>query len=202
MTQDQSLGDTTPDAPTALQKPPAIDIDMLTGPQLTVSDILTAARLPERRASVCLRADLQARYDDILTELGTLVDARGELVVDPEAAMGEQTAISRAQTLAPELEAVRAEMAGSMWRPLFRGMPADDLAVLEKEHPDAAELNLRLIAACAVDPKMTYDDVKQLRRKLPLKAFVGLIDAARSVCYSAGVDVPKSLNFLPARKEQ
>lgn len=203
---DQSLAGPTPDQPADNTvfgnpngaEPPRIEIPDH-GRQMTVADILASARVPEKRASICVRADLQARYDEILAELGTLVNARGELLEDAEASMGEQTAASKAIALNDELASVRKEMAGAMWRPLFRGMTSDDLAVFNKEHypkkegADLADYNNRLVAACSADPVMTVEDVAALRTKLNFKAIQQLVRTATAVC-TGDVDVPK----LPA----
>jgi hypothetical protein len=170
---------------------------------LTVEDVLSRARLPEKRARVCLRADLQAEYDDLVAELSTLVNARGELLEDnQERAMGETSAQDRALELGERVEAVRREMAESMWFPLFRGLSTDDLAVFNKQHipkgekPDLTEYNVRLVAECSVEPKMSVEQVQQIRKKLGSRAFLQLIQAANGVCIHGGVDVPKSQSFL------
>lgn len=210
MSEDQTLAGgptqkaTPRPAPSPFERPEPTSIDLESSRQLTVAEILTMARLPERRAGICLRADLQARYDAIIEELGTLLDANGELVVDPESTIGEQTAEARARDLSDQLEGVRREMAGSMWWPLFRGLSADDLAVFEKEHlpsgqgADLTDYHNRLISKTCVDPAMSPDEVQQLRQTIGFKAFFSLVTTAREVCYGGGVDVPKSLNFSPA----
>lgn len=211
MSEDQTLTDTTPGQdPYPFQRPTptSIDHELTITRQLTVDQILEMAKLPERRARVCLRGDLQAKYDAIVEELSALVTVGpgGEVVADAEASIGEQTNASRAEALGQDLEAVRREMSASMWFPLFRGMPTDDLAVFEKAHlpkdgADPTDYHNRLIAACCVDPDLTLDDVVKLRHRLGFKAFYGLIQTAREVCLGGGVDVPKSLSFSPAQTE-
>lgn len=209
---DQSLGDSTPDQTPpdggvfARNETPDIDLASL-GRQLTVAQILEMAKVPEKRASICLRSDLQARYDELLEQLSGLVSARGELLEDAEASMGEATAASKARGINDEITAVRAEMAKSMWRPLFRGMSSDDLAVFNKAHypdkqgADLTDYNNRLIAACAAEPEMSVADVQALRKSLNFKAVRELVQTATEVCVG-GIDVPKLPSFSVAPKEQ
>lgn len=208
MNHDTSLGDPTPDS-----APPAGGVfgapngtqPLDLGPirQWTIEEILAEAKLPELRARICLRADLQERHDSILAELATLVDARGELIEDDEATAGDVTNASRARALNDELQGVQREMAKSMWFPLFRGMASDDLAVFSKLHlpKDASDPNAKvdmttyntlLVAECSVDPKLSVDDVKALRKKLGSRAMGELVKTATRVCTQGGVDVPKS----------
>lgn len=212
-TEDRSLADPTPAeqstpagsaSSTVFHQPPLPEPINLVE-QLTIDQILDMAKLPERRARICLRGDLQARYDQIVAELGQLVTPSGELISDPETSLGEQTTESRAQALADELESVRAEMAGAMVSFLFRGMSADDLAVFEKAHKpkdpkaDHTDYWVRLIAASSVEPEMTQASVQAFRKKFGANAFWELVTTARDVNMGGGVDVPKSLNFSQVR---
>lgn len=209
MNDDQSLSDTTPPASShgshaggssaferaSIGRP---DLDAPSTP-LTVEQILEIAKLPERRAEVCLKPDLQARFDELVSELSTLVNDRGELLEEAEASLGESTAKSRAIEISDEIESVRKEMAGSMWRPLFRGKTSDDLAVFNKKHypenakpgTSLAEYYNLLIAECAVEPPMTVEGVKAMRAKLGHKAISSLVETANRVNVG-GIDVPKS----------
>lgn len=213
---DQSLGDTTPDQDrpdgTAFGNPDGPTIPQGIelpghGRQWTVAEILDRAKVPERRANICLRTDLQAQYDGLLEELSALVNNRGELLEDAEASMGEESAASKAQRINDKLTAVRAEMVKATWRPLFRGMSSDELAVFNKEHypkkdgADLTDYNNRLIAACSADPEMTIADVEQLRKKLTFKGIRELVEVATSVCIG-GLDVPKLPSFSVAPTEQ
>lgn len=212
MNDDQTLSETTPAQPTSVfEKPdatrPEIDLDT-PGRQLTVAQILDAAKVPEKRASVCIRLDLQARYDELFAELGTLVNARGELLEDAEASMGDVSAASKARAINDQLTAVQAEMAKAMWRPLFRGMTSEDLAVFNKKNPypdkpgaDLAPYHNKLVAACAIDPVMSVEDVENLRKTLNHKAIQELVQTATAVCVGR-IDVPKLPSFSVAPTEQ
>lgn len=199
---DQTLGDTTPDTPPAdgvFGNPngPTADQPPVVRRQLTIEEVLASARLPEKHARVCLRADLQARHDDLVAQLAGMVNAQGELIEDPEASAADTSAASRAQALNDDLADVRREMAQAIWFPLFRGLSTDDLAVFNKRHrpkgdnADMTDYNIELVAACAVEPTMTVDQVKALRTKLGSRAMQELINTAHEVCARGGVDVPK-----------
>ena len=172
---------------------------------LTIDEILARAKTPERTARICLRADLQAEYDELVTELAGLVDAEGRVIADEEAALGETTPAQRAVELEARLRALRDEMAENTWSVRFRGLTTDELALFNREHApksddqDMTEYNTQLIAACAVKPNLTVDDVRKLRKALGSRAMGELVNAANWVCSRGGVDVPKSSPFSLSR---
>lgn len=189
---EQTVADTS--APTALA---VTGLPEFTRDDLTIEDILDMAKTPEKRARVCLRADLQAEYDSIVTELSTLVDAQGKVIADDDAAVGDATPAQRAAELEDRAQRVRREMLKSMWTPLFRGLTSDDLATFNREHapkgdnPDMTEYNTALVAACAVKPVLSVEDVRRLRTKLGSRAVGELVNTANWVCSRGGIDVPK-----------
>lgn len=197
-----ALGETTPPAAHPFGNPDGpTDLPDVVRSR-TVEEILAMARRPEKHARVCLRADLEARLDRILGELVTLVTPQGELIEDPEASMGEQSAAARARALNDDATAVRREMNDAMWFPLFRGMSSEDIAVFNKKHfpknadkdgnVDLSEYNILLTAECSVEPKLSDDDVRRLKSTLGSKAYKALTATAQQVCTEGGVDVPKS----------
>lgn len=177
-------------------------IDLTATKVWTIADILAEAELPEKRASICLKANLQARHDEILTELAGLVDARGQLLDDDEAAVGDIKPSTRARELVAEDEVVLREMRKSMWYPLFRGKTSDDMAVFNKEHLPKSEgapmidYYNRLISECSREPELSIEDVTNLRKKLGSKPIATLIETVAEVCARGGVDVPKLPGFL------
>ena len=197
---DQTLGDTTPDEQPTTSGSSAGGAfaypEQHSEHEWTIDDILAAAELPERRAHICLKANLQATYDDLVAELSTLVDAQGRPLVDDEASIGDVTAESRAVEINEQIATVRLEMNAAMWHPLFRGISTDDLAVFNKKYApkgdDLTGYHDKLIAETSCDPKLSVDQVASLRKKLGHNAFRQLLDAANWVCMNGGVDVPKS----------
>lgn len=166
---------------------------------LTVEDVLASARLVERTASVCLRADLTAEHDLVLGELGTLVTASGEIIGgDEEGAVSDQSNASRAQELADRLLQIKREMRASMWHVRFRAMASDEWTTFKKmwwpkgKDPDMTEFRTKIIAECAIEPPITEAQVRELRKKLTAAQFVELSDTAFQACNDGGIDVPKS----------
>lgn len=169
--------------------------------QVTIEDVLASARRVEKVARISLRGDLQAEHDEVVRELASLISADGELIADPEASVGDQGPVARAQELNDRLTALGREMAGAMWSVRFRAMSSDEWAVFTKAHfPEAdkdgkrnlTDFNVKLIAATAIDPTMTEDQVRALGGKLGSSQIVKLADTAWDVCTKGGVDVPKS----------
>lgn len=222
MSTDQTLGDPTPDQPTPSPAPPAgmtpfgdptgtpseRPAPEATVRQWTLEQILDTAKRPRRRAKICLRADLQAEYDQCIYELSGLVDSQGRVIVDDERPVGEQSNAARAQALGDRMVALRQQMADFMWFPLFEGLDSDALQAFNGRHkpkgtsPDMTEYNTLLIAACSVEPKLSIDDVRALRKKLGSAAMGELTQTAHDVCAKGGVDFPQLPAGLARLKEQ
>lgn len=210
---DQSLGDTpatTPDHAHALVQPPMpptapdtaglAEAAVAAAAPMSVGDVLAAARLPEKRARICTRGDLIAEYDDVVDELASLLDINGEVKDDPDASVGDESKIGRAQRLNARSDEIRTEMARHLWLPIFRGMSSDDLSTFNAEHypkNDGADLkpyHELLVARCAIEPKISPEEAHQLRCKLPLPSWQELWRTASEVC-TGRIDIPKSLGF-------
>lgn len=207
MNDDKTLADTADsDTPVAASSPFG-NPDAPTPPtgrrQWTLEDILTKAKRPEKYATICLRADLQAEHDRIVTDLSTLVTPAGELI-DPDAdetSLGQESPLAAVERLNRELADVRAEMQDSMWFPRFRGMSSDDLVVFQEQHyPKKEGVNLvgwqnQLVAASMIEPTVTVADVEKLRGTLGAQAMRKLIDTATEVNLRGGIDIPFSPSF-------
>lgn len=200
---DHPLGDVTPDTPGGDSHTHEHDPDAHQPlPQLlTVEDVLASARLVERTASICLRADLTAEHDRVLSELGTLVTPSGEILGDDdEAGMDAESNASRARELSGRLQHLKREMRASMWHVRFRAMPSDEWSTFKKlwwpkaKGADMTEFRTKIIAECAIEPAITEDQVKQLRKRLTSSQIIDLSDTAFAACTEGGLDVPKSPN--------
>lgn len=164
----------------------------------TVEEVLATAKRLERTASICLRGDLQAEWDELLAELATLVTASGELIEeDSEESLTEVSGSARVAQITMRLGQLRREMAEAMWRVRFRGMASDEWAPWVKKHKpkgDGANLteffNL-LIAETAIEPALTVEQVKQLRGVLTDTSMGKLVTTAWQACTEGGLDVPK-----------
>lgn len=207
MNDDKTLADTADSDTSVAASSPFGNPDGPTPPtgrrQWTLEDILTKAKRPEKYATICLRADLQAEHDRIVTDLSTLVTPAGELI-DPDAdetSLGQESPLAAVERLNRELADVRAEMQDSMWFPRFRGMSSDDLVVFQEQHyPKKEGENLvgwqnQLVAASMIEPTVTVADVEKLRGTLGAQAMRKLIDTATEVNLRGGIDIPFSPSF-------
>lgn len=196
MTDDQSLGGDTATETINLDTPDPI---ALVKPKpFTVDEVLASARRIERTASVCLRADLQAEWDELLDELGTLVTASGELLEDDsEGSMGETSGRARVMEINRRMSVLRREMAANTWRPRFRAMPSDEWApFLKKERPKGENADMGpffdlLIAETSIDADLTLEKVRELRKVLSDPAMGELTSTAWAANTAGGIDVPK-----------
>lgn len=200
---DQTLADASGDTPFGnpngvIERTPQLETI------LTLDEVMSSARLVERTARICLRGDLEAEYHETLEELSTLVDEDGQLLTEGDQALSDA---SRVEELSLRARQLREQMQTATRRVRFRAMPDDEWRAFDKAHrgtdgkiKDQGTYNNELIAACAIAPAMTVDDVIKLRGKLGPTQMVTLANAAFFACTTGGLDVPKSPSFLPAQK--
>lgn len=208
---DQSLTGDTHDQP---QQPASTPFGNPDGPAvprspqletvLSLDEIMSSARLAERKAKICMRSDLEAEYLEALEQLGALVDDRGNVVSDGEQALTDQ---SRAIELNDTLRRLQDEMADAMRVVRFRAMPTDAWDAWSRSHhdeqgkvKDVDAFNEQIIAKTAIAPTLTVDQVRQLRSKISPVQFAELANTAYYACTTGGVDVPKSPSFSVAPK--
>lgn len=198
---DQSLAETTPDRPIQLPQDVVETI-------LDLDEVLTSAKLVERTATICLRADLEAEYESVMTELGNMIDANGRVFGSPEEPLYSGRA-TRAQVLNERANELLAEMQGARRVIRFRGMDEDSFATFEKasRYDNGSFKNQKqyvnqLIARCAISPTLDEADVAKMRKKLSSSQMQELFSKAYEACTVGGLDVPKSLPFSLAQKLQ
>lgn len=209
---DQSLADSTADSPPpsgagstdGRRTPPPALSQAAVETVLSLDELMSSARLVERTARICLRADLEADYETALEELGSLVDEHGTPLTKGEQALTDG---NRAQELVEAVEQLRTRMRESTRVVRFRAMPSDEWEAFEKSHmgaddkvKDVTGFNEQIIARCAINPTMTVQQVRDLRGKLGPTQYAALANAAYWACTTGGVDVPKSPSFSPAPK--
>lgn len=175
----------------------------------TVEDVLASARLVERTASICLRADLTAELDQIRAELATLLTPGGEVIGgDDETSADQQSNAGRALELVDRDRQVRHQMQGQMWHVRVRGMASDDWSTFKRlwwpkgKDPDMTEFRTKLVAKCAIEPAITEDQFKALRKKLGSAAIIELSDKAYEACTAGGLNVPKLPNSWATLAQQ
>lgn len=170
----------------------------------TLEEILAEARLPEDYARICLRADLEAEHNRVVQDLARLLNADGTLIEDDETTLDAVSAQAQAQQLADRMMELKREMAGSMRYFRFRGLSDDALAEFRAQHRPKPErgkditpaqrhaFNNALVAATAVEPALSVNDMISLRGVLGSLAISELVRVADKVTTRGGVDVPKS----------
>ncbi|RCG31989.1 hypothetical protein DQ384_05455 [Sphaerisporangium album] len=135
--------------------------------ELKIDDILGQIQLPQKSVPLCLRADLQARFDSLERELRAAQRAPEQ---DSLAGMG-----AAAREIATQIEATRAEMQRHTVEFRLQALPQKQWSDLLKKHPprkgnkddDMADYNVgtfpvAALAACSVSPEMTEEDAGRL----------------------------------------
>jgi len=171
--------------------------------QLSLAEVLSSAKRHRTVAHICLRADLQAEYDDVIAELAGMVDGQGNLLVrNKEASLSDAEYGARAQELSDRSIEIRRQMNAAMRTVEFEGMAEDKWRPWYDKHypkgqdPVLIDFNNKLIAEVAVAPTFTVDEVIQLRSVLGAPQIVELANKAWQSCTTGGVDIPKSPAFL------
>ncbi|HEX8489313.1 MAG TPA: hypothetical protein VF642_12265 [Propionibacteriaceae bacterium] len=200
MTSDQTLADSTPaDAASPFVRAPEPET------VLDLDEVMSSARRVEKVAHICLRGDLQAEFDQKSEELGDLVDSDGRVLAEGDRALADG---ARAQELQADLTAIKAEMKTAMRSVRFRALPDDEWREFHASHlnsagnvKDLTRFNNEIIAKTAIAPTMTIDAIVKLRKTLGPTQITTLANAAFWACTTGGVDIPKSLTYLPYQKQ-
>jgi hypothetical protein len=173
---------------------------------LSIEEILEHGRRVERTAEICIRGDLYAEYDRLVAELSEMVSANGEVIID--ASLGDTSdQVAAAHAKNAEVEAVRAQMQEWKRYVRFRQMPSDEWPGWDKAHrptgkaADMTGYHTAIIAECAVEPKLSEDDVRALAKKIGRPQFMVLANTAFEANARGGVDIPKSLSSLLPQQE-
>lgn len=200
---DQTLGGSAETAANPFVKPtqpPMPSLDTV----LDLDEILDSAARVEKVARFCLAGNLQAEHDELIEELSTLVDEDGNVVSEGDRALSDGT---RAGALQGRLAEVQQEMRAKSRTVRFRALASDDWETFQKarqkpdgswKDPDAA--NRDLVAACAVAPTMTIEQVNRLASQLGNSQMVQLYNAALLCNLTGGVDIPKLSSFSAGSK--
>lgn len=208
-TSDQASSSTSPETPDVESSPGGSGLPAAFTPKqvenvLTLDLIMNSARRVRRVARVCLRADLEADYLDAANELGDLVDSEGNLIAEGSLADG-----ARAAELRDRIKTLREQMAAETYAVEFEAMNDDDYEAFNAVHRDSkgavkdpVKWRNELIAACAVNPRLSVGDVEKMRAQLSAPQMQELANEALSACASGGVDVPKLPNFYHSPSPQ
>lgn len=158
-------------------------------------DLIAGATLPTTTVTLCVAGELQAQWEDLERELQDAIDAED----DSLASGGESREI--AERMDALREAMRAYERTVKFQALSQRAYSDLLAKhpprKDNEDDQARSLNIEtfppaLIAACAVEPVMTEEQVKQLAELLTNWQFNELFGASFMLNRSP-VSIPKSV---------
>lgn len=126
----------------------------------TVEDLISEAKLPERAVSVCMRGDLAREHDALVAELEALSDDESLAGASEDAvALAEQIRVVEEEMAASERTIVVRAMGRRKFKELLDAHPAKD-AQAGQFNPDT--FPRELLAACAVEPRMTPTDADRL----------------------------------------
>lgn len=154
-------------------------------------DVLAQARPAQRSVTICLAGDLNVQVEELDQQLSRELKST-------HASLGSS---GREREIAEQIEALREQMAehevtftfralsARKWSDLMAahpGRPGKDEAFNTETFPDA------MLAACAVEPEMTVEQVTSLADSLGNAEFSALFDCAWS-CNQKSLDVPFSV---------
>lgn len=195
MSNDHPLGtpnpDPVPDTPAAVSIVDSI---------LNLDELLSAdVRRAEKMARFCTKSWLEADIDELQAELERLTDNAGNPIPVPDRALGDTT--RTAEQVALELQAVQAAYGQAFRSVRMRQVSGTDWTEFKAKHrvvldagaPYGDSFWNDLIAVTAHQPKMTVEQVAELRGKLGDPQMDELAQCAWAVNTSSGVSIPKSL---------
>lgn len=169
----------------------------------TVEEIIAKARPSERTVPVCVRGDLNARFEELDRQLKEARESeRGDV------ALGDA---GRARGIAEEMESIREEMRAAQVTFRLRALPPTRWVELRAEHmDDSGRLNVQtlgppLVAESLYSPKVTAAQLDGLLGVLTGGQWDELVSSA-IVVNQGTVDIPfsplASLVLTPRDSEQ
>lgn len=165
----------------------------------SMKDILAGVKPVEKSVTLCLAGDLNGQFEDLERELAAAVKA-------PQVSLAT---VGAEREIAERMEALRERMTASEVVFTFRAISARKWSDLMAEHPGRTgkdeAFNVEsfpdaMLAACAVDPVMTLEEVHELGDALSNAQFSELFDCAWS-CNQRALDVPFSVLASRALRE-
>ncbi|CBG73141.1 hypothetical protein SCAB_61201 [Streptomyces scabiei 87.22] len=156
-----------------------------------IKDILAKAKPREHTVPICLAGDVAAEVERLEAELAATSSWQQQSLAEANPGI----------EIAEKIKDARERMAAAEVPFTFRALGAKAWSDLVAEHPgktpeeawDDETLAPALVAACAIDPVMTPEDVDALFETLNLGQRQELINAAWSV-NSEGTSVPFALH--------
>lgn len=200
------MSEQTPEIPDAFNPAaaPSIDLQAIDN-VLTLDDIISGARLPERTVRICKRGDLLGQLDDVEGRLEELVDDDGELIVE-ETALGEESEVA---TLSRQALALRTEIAKNTIPFKVRAMGSSKWNAFVAQWEDTKTkgfkvgFNDALIIASAASPVIPDQAaLDRFRDAFSFHQTNSVFQASFIANTQSGLDIPKLPPFLAAQKQQ
>lgn len=152
---------------------------------MNIDDLLEQVQLPQKTATICIRADLVARWEELHAEFNA--------APTEAASLGEP---SPRASIARQLEELKEEIAKHQATFVFESLPSLEFSDLLQQHPGQGGKKLHeatllpaLFARCCIDPKMTEDQARKLLTKVSTGQANELFAAAWNVNQNT-VDIP------------
>lgn len=132
---------------------------------MDIDQILAQAKKPERTVPMCLRADLQATWEDLEREFNRADNEITDEVLSSGAS-------SKTAKIALEMEKIRREMEEATVVFRLRAVPRKRWQQIVRANPPGEEIEAEvdeegfvtaLIAACCIEPEMTLLQAADLR---------------------------------------
>lgn len=154
---------------------------------------IDGARLPEEVATVYGRRDLRAEY---LALEQQLIEARETREKNERGGDDRLTSRATERQIAERMDAIRDEMVKSKRTFRFRGILDTEIEKIKAEAPKGtspAGITYRILAAQAVEPKLSWEQVERIHASIGEGQFNTLLEAAHKASADGRVDVPFSL---------
>lgn len=168
---------------------------------IDIDEVIASAKLPEKTLPLCLRGDLQAEWEELERELRVAQENS-----DDDSLAGDPGA----REIADRMVAISKEMHDHTVTFRFRALPKTEYSdLLTKYRADENTENAvdgldwavyptALIAACAIDPKMTFAKAEALSKVVTDQQWDSLFATALAVNRSE-VSVPFSFSASAIR---
>lgn len=153
-----------------------------------ISEILKRARRRQKSVFLCLAGDTVAELDRLEKQLAALGDAwqpESLAASDPKAELAKQVAAARDKVRASETEFRFEALGDGPWSDLHAAHPSSE----KGQAWDPKTFVPALIAACAIDPVMTVEQVNEL--------FAVCNAAQRELLFQGAYDVNTEATGVP-----
>lgn len=176
---------------------------------LDLDEFLSAdVRLATKQAAWYTRPDIESEIEQLNAELDSLTDSQGRPLTVSDQTLGDGE--RSASVVTAELLAKQKEYASFRRVVIMQQLDDDEWTAfqekwkdeLKKDPPYVSTFYEELITRCALRPKMTVEQLRQLRKKIGAPVFHELWQAAWNVNTQSGVSIPKSWLSSTVQRQQ